>query len=195
MIKCILVDFDNTLTTTDSMKFLLESLVLKRPFRVWVIVIGYIFIKFSSDESIIQKWKNWIIINLIRGRSNDELSRSLIHFRKKVSKVLNENILLYMRKQRDEGYYTTIVTASPEFAIRSIPELAEFKILGSIFWKNKIKNSCFGEDKVKRIMHWQNCCFHKIRFVQAWSDSLSDLPMMNLAEKKYGFAQIKTALY
>lgn len=183
MIKCILVDFDNTLTAKDTTKFLVASLVLKKPFRIWSVFIGYVLIKLSYDESKVQKWKNWIIMNLIRGLNDDELSRNLDYFNKKVSKVLNKDILSYFQYQRDEGYRTILVSASPEFALRSIPELSDFEILGSIFSKSRIK-SCFGQDKVDRIIQWQNTNLQEIRIVQAWTDSLSDLPMMNLAEKK-----------
>ena len=145
-------------------------------------------IKLSFDEPKVQKWKNWIIINLIRGLNDDELSRSLNYFNKKVSEVLNKDILSYFKSQRDEGHHTLLVSASPEFAIRSIPELADFEILGSIFAKSRIKSSCFGKDKVERIIQWQNTNLQEIRIVEAWTDSLSDLPMMNLAEKKFGFA-------
>ena len=191
MIKCILVDFDNTLTTKDTTRFLIVSLILKKPFRIWAVFIGYLLIKLSFDESKVQKWKNWIIINLIRGLNEDELSRSLNYFNEKVSKVLNKDILSYFRYQRDEGYHTLLVSASPEFAIRSIPELADFEILGSIFSKSTIKSCCFGQDKVDRIIQWQNSNFQEISFVQAWTDSLSDLPMMNLAEKKIWVCSLK----
>ena len=191
MIKCILVDFDNTLTTKDTTKFLIVSLILKKPFRIWAVFIGYLLIKLSFDEPKVQKWKNWIIINLIRGLNDDELSRSLNYFNEKVSKVLNKDILSYFRSQRDEGYHTLLVSASPEFAIRSIPELADFEILGSIFSKSRIKSCCFGQDKVDRIIQWQKANLQEIRIVQAWSDSLSDLPMMNLAEKKIWVCSLK----
>ena len=191
MIKCILVDFDNTLTTKDTTKFLIVSLVLKKPFRVWAVFIGYVLIKLSCNESKVQKWKNWIIINLIRGLNDGELSRSLNYFHKRVSEVLNTSILSYFRSQRDEGYHTILVSASPEFAIRSIPELTDFVILGSTYSKSRVKSCCFGQDKVDRIIQWQNTNLQEISFVEAWTDSLSDLPMINLAEKKIWVCSLK----
>lgn len=78
-----------------------------------------------------------------------------------------------------------IISASPEFLLKPITDELKVKdLIGSIVNKNtgKFKGlNCYGKEKVKRL----NAKYSDLVVKEAYSDSYSDIPMMNLAEKAY----------
>lgn len=78
-----------------------------------------------------------------------------------------------------------IISASPEFLLKPIlNDLKTSKLIatrvnhisGGIIGKN-----CYGEEKVRRL----NQEFTEIKIVKAFTDSLSDLPLLGIAEQPY----------
>ena len=78
-----------------------------------------------------------------------------------------------------------IISASPEFLLKPLKKILKVKdIIASKVDKKTgkfLSVNCYGEEKVKRLHQ----LYKNIRVDSAYSDSLSDMPMLNLASKKY----------
>lgn len=78
-----------------------------------------------------------------------------------------------------------IISASPEFLVKEIGKILKVKcvIASEINIKNgKFKGkNCYGKEKVRRFKEK----YPASNVINAYSDSLSDMPMLNLAKNKY----------
>ncbi len=88
----------------------------------------------------------------------------------------------YLETKHDKD---VIISASPEFLLKYITEeLKVMKLIGSLVDKKtgQFKGlNCHGEEKVKRL----NKVIKDYQVMSAYSDSLSDLPILKLAKKQY----------
>lgn len=88
----------------------------------------------------------------------------------------------YMETKHDKD---VIISASPEFLLKSITEELGVKLLiGSKVDKKTGKFTglnCHGEEKVVRL----NKELKKYKVMSAYSDSFSDIPILKLAKKQY----------
>ena len=78
-----------------------------------------------------------------------------------------------------------IITASPDFLIKPMGTYLKVKdVIATKVDKTTGKftsNNCYGEEKVKRLYEK----YSKIKVNEAYSDSLSDIPMLKLATNQY----------
>lgn len=88
----------------------------------------------------------------------------------------------YMKTNHDKD---VIISASPEFLLKPIAE--ELKVLKLIGSKVDVKTgkfkglNCHGEEKVKRL----NKEYKDYEVLSSYSDSLSDIPILQLAKNQY----------
>lgn len=100
----------------------------------------------------------------------------------------------YLKQQKDDD---VIISASPRFLITPILHKNNINhiIASEVDLKTGkfLSNNCYGEEKARRF----NTKYHSCVVESAYSDSLSDRPMLDLAEKSYlisrknGSVQIK----
>ena len=89
----------------------------------------------------------------------------------------------YLKKKKHDK--DIIISASPEFLLKPIAEKLEVMYL--IASKVNKKNgkftglNCHGKEKVKRL----NKKYEDIKVMEAYSDSLSDIPILKLAKKAF----------
>ena len=83
------------------------------------------------------------------------------------------------------------MTASAEDAVRYAISHLPVQVIGTRFkahqgrFTGKLKgHGCYGAAKVPRIHAWADQQGAAAQYVEAWSDSLSDWPMMQLAAKR-----------
>ena len=88
----------------------------------------------------------------------------------------------YLGKKHDKDI---IISASPEFLLKPICD--KLKVADLIARKKKKKTgkfnglNCYGREKIKRL----NKKYKNVEVNEAYSDSLSDTPMLEIADKPY----------
>lgn len=191
MTSCILVDFDGTLTLHDTTKPLIYTLLGVRPWMFFWMGYYYVRILLSDQPSSVQYWKNRAIGRLIKGLPPDRVINSLTKYRLEVLQYLRLELVEYLLSRHLEGKKILVVTASPEFAVMFCLSDFPFEVIGTkflrdsgVFLAEPAYPICFGEGKVSNIMVWMEGQNTEINFEEAFSDSLSDLPMMEIANKK-----------
>ena len=169
-----LYDFDNTIIKGDSsVKFIKYSMV-RHP----------IMLTTSSFKALKE---------VIKGSDLGNIKSELFSFVKKIPNLdsyINKFILknkkyikkFYLDRQKDDD---VVISASFDFII--IPFCHSIGINNVIATKYDIKNGCIigknckGEEKVKRFKE----IYKDAKVFEAYSDSLSDIPMFRLAKKAY----------
>lgn len=169
-----LYDFDNTIFKGDSSVKLIKYSFLRHP----------IMLTISSFKALKE---------LIKGSSLGNIKSELFSFVKKIPDLdsyINKFIVknkkhikkFYLERQKDND---VVISASFDFLI--IPFCHSIGINNVIATKYDTKKgsiigkNCKGEEKVKRFME-----IYKNKVVlEAYSDSLSDEPMLKLAQKAY----------
>ncbi len=174
-----LYDFDNTILKGDSShKFIRYSLV-RHPFIVlWSLIktlkecIKYLFKKsnFGLIKSELFSFVKYI-------KNFDE------YMDKYVLKNIKYVKKFYLDQKKDSD---VIISASFEFIIKKYCEYLNIKnVIGTKFDVKKgciIGNNCKGEEKVRRFYAEYG---DKHEILNAYSDSLSDIPMLKLAKNAY----------
>lgn len=84
-----------------------------------------------------------------------------------------------------------IISASPEFLLKPIAkQLGVMKLIGTIVDQKNgkfLSENCYGEEKVKRLLNE----LPNVIVEEAYTDTYSDKPMIELAKKKYLVKQNK----
>lgn len=187
-IKTVLFDFDGTLTTTDSTKYLLLSLILYRPFLIGRAL--QLLKKRKCGDEAFQLKKNELIGELIKGYTPTVLKRRLWLFKLLVSQIMRKEMINKLNCYISADDLIIIATASPDFAMHILfPQ--NLKIIGTRFivefgrYNGQVDgNPCFGENKAKAVSSYL-----KKRDIShadiAFSDHISDLPFLMCAKEAY----------
>lgn len=191
MKSIVLVDYDKTLTSKDTTKSLVFSLLKKRYIVIYKVIFFYLKTKFFKSSNI-QLVKNRLIGELIKGRKVDEVRRSLASHKKCASACLRKEILRQLQNYMDDGKIVMIVTASPSFAVSYCIKEYPFIVVGTDFEVNRGVHSsetvgpiCYGNGKVEKISSWVNSNIEdSYEYFESWSDEISDLPMLNLSKRQ-----------
>ncbi len=172
-----LYDFDKTIYDGDSsVDFFLYTLTKK-----WSIV-KYI----PKDLFVIFKYKTKKI-------SKEEMKETFFSFLKEIDDIDTHVKLFWDKhKRKIKKWYLLnnhskdiIITASPDFLIKPIGQYLNIQeVIATKIDKKTgrfITNNCYGKEKVKRLFEK----YPSIKIDNAYSDSLSDMPMLKLAKNKY----------
>lgn len=172
-----LYDFDKTIydgdSTIDFYKFM-----LKNNFRIIKYLPKQILfiIKYKIGKITKEQMKETFFLFLKDFNNTDDLIN--IFWQKNKRKI--KKWYLNMEHHND-----IIISASPEFLIKPIGEI--LKVKDVIASKNDIKtgkydgSNCYGNQKVMRFKEK----YKTEEVLNAYSDSLSDMPMLELAKNKY----------
>ena len=169
-----LYDFDNTIIKGDSSIKLIKYSFVRHPMMLTI----------SSFKALKE---------LIKGSNLGNIKSELFSFVKKIPDLenyINKFILknkkyikkFYLERQKDDD---VVISASFDFII--IPFCHSIGIKNVIATKYDTKKGCIigknckGEEKVKRFKEE----YKNAKVNEAYSDSLSDLPMFKLAKKAY----------
>ncbi len=176
-----LYDFDKTIYKKDSSMAFYFFCIKKKPyliFHLFFVAILYILNVFSFIT--IEKLKEHYFKIITFFDNKDQLINKFWEKEKK-------NIQPWYLSQKAST--DVICTASPEFLIAPIFEQINpsATIIGTqITIEDKkviCKKNCKGEEKFNRILQYFND--NEIKFDSAYTDSVSDLPMLDLAENKF----------
>ena len=203
MKDCVLLDFDGTVTTRDTTRFLIIELIKLRPLRLFGAMWFIFKILASKDGETVQKYKNKTISYLIAGLSDSQMAPPLTNFKNIVHSLYRPLLLKKIYASNERGFLNLIVTASPTFAIEACVSDLPVKVLGTDFRKiagvysgTNTNTNCYGANKPKLIEKWRKKNNLKLNYIEAWSDSFSDYPMLEMAFKRYwiGDFQLKNKI-
>lgn len=137
-----------------------------------------------------QKAKEYFIafIDGIEEKKMKELVKEF--YEKKLSKIFYKDAMDMMKKLKGEGFLVYLISASAEFYLNELYNIKEvdrvigtrFKCDEGIHRRNMEGINCKGEEKVTRLMEILKEEKIEVDFKNSYmfSDSLSDLPLLNL---------------
>ncbi len=142
---------------------------------------------FAGSAEALQSAKNCCLGRLARGLTLSGMEPVLARFEAAVSGLLRLELVDLLS---NEAIPVVIVTASPDYAVRFVlkshPVIVigtQFERVGEVHTGKILSPPCYGQHKPFWIDDW--CKVQdKVRFIEAWSDSPADLPMMMLAERR-----------
>jgi HAD superfamily hydrolase (TIGR01490 family) len=116
-------------------------------------------------------------------------------YEKRLSKLLYVDAVAMMRKLKGEGCRVYLISASAEFYLKELYNIKEvdkvigtrFKVEEGIHKRGMVGENCKGEEKVKRLMEELKKENIEVDFKNSYmfSDSLSDLPLLELVGNPY----------
>lgn len=192
MRKCILLDFDGTITVRDTTRYLVFELLRLRPLLSLRLIPKIARYYFTNNDIDSQNIKNALIGFLIKGLSPSEVHPAIVRYRKKVVTLFRPLLIKLIRTHASNHAIILVVTASPDFAVKEVLRNESVEVIGTTFTLvnrqytgNVFGLGCYGSDKLALIKEWQRKSHYEIHFDEAWTDAESDLSMMQLAENHY----------
>ena len=190
MKPCVLIDFDGTLTIRDTTRYLIFELLKIRPWKTYALLPFFFSWVFQSGRAF-QVTKNWTIGHMISGMTENQIKRPLQKFNDRVQTLLRQKLVDRIFKHVADRAIVIVVTASPEFAIKACTSTLPVQVIGTVFpmkngiYDNKVEvEACFGDAKPRMIKDWLSRENQKVCYIEGWSDSISDYPMMSLASDR-----------
>jgi phosphatidylglycerophosphatase C len=188
----VLIDYDGTLTTRDTTRYLVAELLAVRPWRIVGILRHVAHMLLAGEEQALQSAKYRLIGHLVRGFGEAQLMTAVTRFSKKANRLRRLHVAGIIAAHLRKGVSVLVVTASPDFAVRHALADLNVEVIGTSFsmensrYTGQISGvACFGSNKPACIASWMQERNIKASFVESWSDGLSDLPMMRLAADRY----------
>ena len=173
-----LYDFDGTIYDGDSsLDFLIYCYKKKHIKHSYIIKIIFKVIAYKLKRVTVTEAKEFIFAFVKNIQDIDNLISEFWKTHQKKMKVF------YLDKENHE--HDVIVSASPEFLLKPICDRLKVKTLIASDVDKKTgkfkRPNCRGEEKVIQL----NKRFPNSRFLEMYSDSLHDTPLLELAERSY----------
>lgn len=175
MKKAIIYDFDKTIYSKEtSMAFMFFFLKRHRSL-IPKFILNLTMILFNIKD--LKKVKN-IFFSIFKGM---DIENDINLFWEKEMKNIYPYFFEEIKENRKDADLLILISASPDFLLEPIYKKLGFDILISTKYSNftLIGKNCKKDEKLKRLNELGNfdvLCFY--------SDSLSDLPLFNIAKKK-----------
>ncbi|WP_288771320.1 HAD family hydrolase [uncultured Sneathia sp.] len=175
MKKAIIYDFDKTIYSKEtSMAFMFFFLKRHRSL-IPKFILNLTIILFNIKD--LKKVKN-IFFSIFKGI---DIENDINLFWEKEMKNIYPYFFEEIKENRKDADLLILISASPDFLLEPIYKKLGFDILISTKYSNftLIGKNCKKDEKLKRLNELGS--FDVLRF---YSDSLSDLPLFNIAKKK-----------
>ena len=187
----VLLDFDGTITRRDSTRVLVFALLRARPWRLLRVIAPLFYLVSGGEAEQIQSAKDRCVGTLLKGLSFEQMRPILQRYRHDVLPLVRPELYKMTCDRAAACQKVLVVTASAEHAVSGALEELPVTVLGTRFEYGNGRftgavegGGCFGPAKVQRIREWADTQATPPQFIEAWSDSLSDLPMMELAQRR-----------
>lgn len=196
MKKLAIFDVDYTITKKETLmelfKYVIKEDKKNIKFIPRALYSGLMYIIGVYDEKKVKE----TFLKFLDGSEEKEMKEMVNRFYKnRLSKLLYKDSLEMMKKLKGEGYDIYLISASPEFylyELYAIPEVdkiigTRFDFVDGKFNRRMNGENCKGEEKVKRLKEVLDEEGIEVDFANSYmfSDSLSDLPLLNLVGKPY----------
>lgn len=190
--KFAIFDVDKTVIHTDSMfRFLLYGWRKKPSSAPHLFKVALHSVLYKAGMMPAEQAKS-AYFHAIRHMDDSDLEH---FYRTKVLPAMYPEAVKVMKDKKNQGFHVLLVTASPDAYMRFFTELpyVDHVIATKLTFRNGRFTSmiegknCKGEEKVLRIRQYIEDTGLVIDYEQscAYSDSLSDLPMLGLVKHKY----------
>ncbi|CAM2813907.1 HAD-IB family hydrolase [Hathewaya histolytica] len=196
MEKLAIFDVDFTLTRKETLLEFYKFMLKKHPkFLIYIprtVFSGLFYVLKFHDE---KKTKE-IFTRFIRGIREEDMEDIVKEFYEKVlCRIIYKDSIDMIAKLKKEGCKVILISASPEFYLKSLYNIKEVdKIIGTRIskkdgiYQNKLEGeNCKGEEKVRRLKSYIKEKNIDVDFKNSYmfSDSLADLPLFKLVGKPY----------
>jgi HAD superfamily hydrolase (TIGR01490 family) len=193
VIECVLFDFDETLTRRDTTRMWLDAFARRHPLKTLRNARRVLAVRRATRRpQELQNTKFQMIGSLLKGLAPDDLQTVHDSYADTVRQYQRDITWRAMEDHLAAGRHVLVVTASLRSAVEHIFRATtvetlgtEFELRDGIFTGVLHGNGCFGAAKTTIIAEWAAQQGQPVRFVEAWSDSLSDWPMMRLSERRH----------
>ena len=196
MEKLAIFDIDFTLTKKETSIELYKYMLRKDPKLIRHLPKHLITLLLYGIKFYDEKKSKEAFLRFLDGVEEKEVQRIVKDFyREKLSTIIYEDAIKMIKKLKSEGYKIYLISASGEFYLNELYNIKEVdKIIGTRF---KVENgvfkslmegaNCKGEEKIKRLMEELKKDSVEVDFKSSYmfSDSLADLPLLNLVGKGY----------
>ncbi|CAM3361942.1 MULTISPECIES: HAD family hydrolase [Paenibacillus] len=190
--KFAIFDVDKTVIHTDSMfRFLLYGWRKKPSSAPHLFKVALHSVLYKAGMMPAEHAKS-AYFHAIRHMDDSDLEH---FYRTKVLPAMYPEAVKVMKDKKNQGFHVLLVTASPDAYMRFFTELpyVDHVIATKLTFRNGRFTSmiegknCKGEEKVLRIRQYLEDTGLVIDYEQscAYSDSLSDLPMLGLVKHRY----------
>ncbi len=196
MEKLAIFDVDYTLTKKETSIELFKYALKKNPKNIIYIpravFSGLLYVMGIYNE----KQSKETFLKFIDGIEEKEMEKLIKGFyRDRLSKIIYQDAITMMKKLKSDGYKIYLISASPEFYLKELYNLAivdriigtRYICTGGYHSKSMEGENCKGEEKVKRLMEDLKIENVEVDFKSSYmfSDSLSDKPLFDLVGKAY----------
>jgi phosphatidylglycerophosphatase C len=192
-VKVCLVDFDGTLTEQDTNRVLILSLLKLRPWLLPFVFWDLVILKSGLlSAELVQTVKNRCVARLLSGLGLTQSEKCFSSYAAQCRNMFRPLVADAIKTHVDAGVQVLVVTASMQEAVAKALEDLPVEVIGARFPMASERftggspiQTCYGETKVQAVQRWAATQSVALVFVEAWSDSLSDLPMMRLAQRRF----------
>lgn len=130
--------------------------------------------------------RKFLLLKLLRGYSEADIQKISKDYAKSLRDCIVGPVFLELTKLKNKGVKIYIVSGGYSSYIEHfMPDLIDrviandFQFVNGVFCGEILSADCLGEEKVKRIQ--QTLHNENVRYVAAYSDSPSDIPMLCMA--------------
>ena len=175
MKKAIIYDFDKTIYSKETSMAFMSFFLKRHRYLIPKFILNLTIILFNIKD--LKKVKN-IFFSIFKGMN---IENDINLFWEKEIKNIYPYFFEEIKENRKDADLLILISASPDFLLEPIYKKLGFDILISTKYSNftLIGKNCKKNEKLKRLNELGNfdvLCFY--------SDSLSDLPLFNIAKKK-----------
>lgn len=175
MKKAIIYDFDKTIYSKETSMAFMFFFLKRHRYLIPKFILNLTIILFNIKD--LKKVKN-IFFSIFKGM---DIENDINLFWEKEMKNIYTYFFEEIKENRKDADLLILISASPDFLLEPIYKKLGFDILISTKYSNftLIGKNCKKDEKLKRLNElgsFDVLCFY--------SDSLSDLPLFNIAKKK-----------
>ncbi|WP_288862900.1 HAD family hydrolase [uncultured Sneathia sp.] len=175
MKKAIIYDFDKTIYSKETSMAFMFFFLKRHRYLIPKFILNLTIILFNIKD--LKKVKN-IFFSIFKGM---DIENDINLFWEKEMKNIYPYFFKEIKENRKDADLLILISASPDFLLEPIYKKLGFDILISTKYSNftLIGKNCKKDEKLKRLNElgsFDVLCFY--------SDSLSDLPLFNIAKKK-----------
>lgn len=190
--KLFAFDFDKTITKSDTIlpicRFIAEHYNSISSFRI--IQINFFLFRLKIISS--KKFKEKIVLHLLKGKSRDEIEIIISNFlTKHFDELFNKEITDLISREKNSGNKVIIVTSNIELFVNPVKKLlsadevfgTKIKINEGIIEAEIEGENCSGIRKAKIVNEYKSK-FHFEKVI-AYGDSIGDYKMLEVSDESY----------
>lgn len=187
--EAVLFDYDGTLVRRDSTRFLVLALVHLRPWLAPRAAMGIAALRLARSPSALQERKCALVGALARGLDANAMGAALTAAAVRMGREARPEAMAALDRYARAGKRVVVVSASAGFYLRHALAPLHVEVVATEFevrdgrHTGRVSGSiCYGDSKPSAIRALLGA---NATIVDAWSDSLSDLPMMRMARERH----------